>query len=455
MVQEVTKEKLSDPKWAWGKYEPDDRQPWSLALAGHLYRRAAFGANWVQLGQAILDGPQKTIDKLLGPEADVAVFNDRFDKLEAACASAASVRAWWLRRMIETPYPLLEKMTLFWHGYFAVNAAQINNANLVYEYVRFLRSQALDSFGEMLSGISRNPAMLLWLGANANRKAKPNDSFARPLLESFTLGPGNFSEKDVREVTRAFTGQFVLRDQYRYIPREYDDGVKCVLGKEGDFSGDDVIEILLGQKATAQRVISKLYRWLISETQQPDAELIEPLVESFAKDYDLLKVIETMLRSNLFFSMAAYRQRIKCPVEYGIGIIRGLEGLVSTTELGQALAGMGQNLYYPPTVKGWAGGKYWINDAAMVARNNLSMELLQKEGPYKGKLNPWKIAGQNGHSTFKSATRFIVELFLQGDVDSDIIDSLIKSENSGSGENADLLRDFTHAVVTLSEFNLA
>jgi len=454
-VQEATIDKLDDPDWAWAAYKPDTQRPWNLALAGHLYRRAAFGANWEQLQQTLSNGPQQTIDKLLKPEADVAAFNRDFDEHETAAAgSATTLRAWWLRRIIETPHPLLEKMTLFWHSHFAVSAAQIKEARLMQRYVQLLRSQALGSFGALLQGISQDPAMLLWLGAEVNRKAKPNDSFAKPLLEVFTLGPGHYTDKDVQEVARAFTGWFVLRGQLRYIPREHDDGIKHILGRQGNFTGEDVVKLLLEQKATAQRLICKLYSWLISEVEQPDTKLIAPLVEAFAKDYDLSKVVATMLRSNLFFSKAAYRQRIKCPVEFALGIIKGLEGLVSTTELGQALAHLGQNLYYPPTVKGWTGGRYWINDATLVGRHNLSMELLQKEKPYGGKLNPWAIANKQGNTTPQSAARFIVELFLQSGLDSDIMDTVLKSEDLGG--NPELaLRRFTQAVVTLPEFNLA
>jgi len=213
----------ADPGWAWAPYEPDARRPWTLALAAHLYRRAAFGAGWEQLQQALAAGPQRTVDKLLRPPTDVETFNRRCDESEnAAAGSVDGLRAWWLRRMMETPHPLLEKMTLFWHGYFAVNAGPVNNPRLVKEYVRLLRSHALGSFGSLLPAVARDPAMLVWLGADVNRKAAPNDGFVRPLLETFTVGPGHFTEDDAREAARAFTGRFVLRGQLRYLSQEHD-----------------------------------------------------------------------------------------------------------------------------------------------------------------------------------------------------------------------------------------
>ena len=450
-------EKLADPKWAWSAYQPDAQRPWNLAQAGHLYRRAAFGATWDQLQQALSDGPQRTLDKLLRPQTDIAAFNRKYDEYESSSGSANALRAWWLRRIILTPHPLLEKMTLFWHSHFATNSATVKNARLMQRHVQLLRSHALNSFRTLLKAVPRDPAVLIYLGAETNRKALPNENFARPLMETFTLGPGHYTEKDVQEAARAFTGWFVLRSRLRYIPREHDGNVKQLLGQKGNFTGDDVIRILLEQPATAQTLVHKLYRRLICETEEPNAGLMTPLVESFSKDYDILKLVEKMLRSNLFFSPAAYRRRIKCPVEFALGIVKPLEGVISTTQLAQDLAGIGQNLYHPPTVKGWTGGRHWINSATMVGRHNLALALLQGSGPYGDKLNPWAVAKKHGCSTSESATGFLLDLFLQGDLESDVRDALLKTAGApaDAGDPAGNVRRFAHAVVTLPEFNLA
>ncbi|MGB2807947.1 MAG: DUF1800 domain-containing protein [Sedimentisphaerales bacterium] len=448
-------EKLTDPAWAWAAYKPDAQRPWTLAQAGHLYRRAAFGATWDQLQQTLSDGPRRTIDKLLRPKADIAVFNRTYDEYETG--SVDSLRAWWLRRMILTPHPLLEKMTLFWHSHFATDSAKVKNARLMQQHIQLLRSQALNSFQALLKGISHDPAMLISLGAEANRRARPNDNFARTLMETFTLGPGNFTEKDVQEAARSFTGWFVMMSRLRYIPREHDGNIKQILGQKGNFTGDDVIRIVLEQRATAQTLVHKLYRWLICETEGPDAKLIAPLAKSFAKDYNILKLAEKMLRSNLFFSTAAYRRRIKSPVEFAMSIVKGLEGVISTTQLAQDLTDLGQNLYYPPTVKGWTGGRHWINSATMVGRHNLALALLQGSGPYGDKLNPWTIAKKHGCSTPQSSARFLLDLFLQGDLESNVRDTLpkIAKASVGGGDSAEPVRRFAHAIITLPEFQLA
>jgi hypothetical protein len=453
-------EKLADSAWAWAAYQPDAQRPWNLVQAGHLYRRAAFGANWDQLQQALSDGPQRTLDKLLRPQADINAFNRTYDEYESSgTGSINGLRAWWLRRIILSPHPLLEKMTLFWHSHFATNCAKVKSARLMREHVQLLRSQALKSFQALLKGISHDPAMLIWLGAEANRKARPNDNFARPLMETFTLGPGKFTEKDVQEAARSFTGWFVLRSRFRYIPREHDDNLKQILGQKGNFMDDDVLRIVLEQSATAQTLVHKLYRWLICETDEPNPKLIAPLAQSFAKDYDILKLLEKMLRSNLFFSPMAYRQRIKCPVEFALGIVKPLEAVVSTTQLAQDLSDIGQNLYHPPTVKGWIGGRHWINSATMVGRHNLALALLKGSEAYGDKLNPWAVAKKHGCSTPESATRFLLDLFLQGDLESDVRDDLLNTAgspaNASDGDPVVTIRCFAHSIITLPEFQLA
>jgi uncharacterized protein (DUF1800 family) len=453
-------EEWTDPGWAWAPYEPDTRRPWTLALAGHLYRRAALGANWKQLQQALSDGPQRTVDRLLRPDADVEAFHRTLGGHEnAAAGSIQGLRAWWLRRMLETPHPLLEKMTLFWHGHFAVDGGAVTNPRLMQTHLGLLRSHALGSFDSLLDAVWRDPALLLGLGADVNRKAAPSERFVRPLLETFTLGPGHFVDDDVRQAARAFTGWFVLRDQLRYLPQEHDETIKHVLGREGNLTGDDVVRIALEQPATSRMLVRKLYRGLICETEEPGDALLAPLAESFARDYHVSKLVETMLRSNLFFSPGSYRGKIKSPVEFAIGIARALEGTVSTTQLVHAVADLGQDLCHPPTVNGWQGGRYWIISATLAGRSRLAWALLRGAEPYGDKLNPWAVAQKYGYATLESAARFVVDLFLQGDLEPAVRDALLQEARSvAAGSDSQpgaVLRRFAHAAVTLPEYHLA
>ncbi|MCX7826492.1 MAG: DUF1800 domain-containing protein [Verrucomicrobiae bacterium] len=445
---------LANPVWAWAPYQPNDARPWTLQLAGHLYRRAAFGGNWGQLRRAVADGPQRAVDALLKPDADVEAFNRAHDKNEASSGGSNAtdaLRAWWLRRMIETPHPLLEKMTLFWHGYFAISNAKVNSALLMGRHVQQLRRHALGSFATMLETVCNDPAVFLHLEAKANRKARPSEFFPRVFLEQFTVGTSNFTEKDVREVARAFTGWFVFGDELREIEREHDSGVKHILGQKGALKKQDVVRIALQQPATAQRVLRQLYRWLISEEGEPSDALIAPLAVRFAKDHNIGAIVETMLRSNLFFSPAAYRRRVKSPVEFALGIVRGLEGNVGTPKLAGDLAALGQELYNPPTVKGWAGGRCWINRLTMLARARLAHALASGAEPYQ--LDPLDTAKRHGRSTVAEASQFLLDLFLQGDVSDSFRDMV--SPAGSQDPPTERMRRFVALVAAQPEFQLA
>jgi uncharacterized protein (DUF1800 family) len=432
-------ERWRDPDAAWARFQPGDSRPWNLRWAGHLFRRAGFGASWTQLQEALAAGPQATIDKFLKTDDARAAFQRQYDEYDVSAASGQidELRAWWLRRIIHTPDPLLEKMTLFWHSHFGTTAARVEYPGMMLDHVRVLRGNALGSFRTLLEQVARDPATLVSLGAEANRKAMPSEPMARRMLDQYTLGPGNYGDEDVHEVSRAFTGQFVLRREFRFFDREHDPGVKRVLGSEGAFGVAEIVDLLARQPATASLVVRKLYRWLISETDEPDAELLEPLVKRFAADHDIGRLVETMLRSNLFFSEIAWRRRVKSPVEFAVGIVRGLEGTVPTLPLGHALAELGQNLYSPPTVDGWIGGPCWINRATLAGRANLAVQLLAADGLYAGKLDPASLASKHGRA---EARRFFLDLFLQTGVPAGLPDDA---------------RALAQAVVTMPEFQLA
>ena len=451
-----------DPAWAWAAYVPSPRRPWNLRLAGHLYRRAGFGAAWDQLQQSLTDGPQRTIDKLLRPADNAAAFNRTYDEYETSSidpdtTSAESLREWWLRRMLQTPHPLLEKMTLFWHSHFGTGNARVEHARSMQQYVRLLRSHALGRLPPLLEGICRDQATMLSVDLGINFRARPSENFARALFEVFSVGPGGYSERDVREAARAFTGWSVRKRRLRFLEHEYDSGPKTIFGQTGDWKGQDVARLVLQQPATPRRLVRKLYRWLVSETEEPSDSLLAPLAESFAKDYDVAKLVETVLRSNLFFSPAAYRRRIKSPIEFAVGVARALEGLIPTAPLGRDLTALGQDLCQPPTVYGWEGGRTWITTATLVGRSNLAASMLSGAEPYGDKLNPLAAAKKHGRGSPESAGQFLLDLFLQGDLDAKVRDTLLKSL-SGTVAEADAtarLRQLAHAIVTLPEFHLA
>ena len=323
-------------------------------------------------------------------------------------------------------------------------------------HVRLLRRHALGRFQPLLEEVTHDPAVLLALEAAANRKALPNEHYARGLMESFTLGPGRCPEQDIKEVARALTGWFVIRNELRFIPREHDEGPKKILGQEGPFDVKDVVRIALAQNSTPRHLVRKLYRWLISETDEPDDGLLAPLVESFAKDYDVARLVETMLRSNVFFSEAAYRRRIKGPVEFALGIVRGLEGNVPAAALGGQLAALGQDLFRPPTIFGWPDGRGWINRATLVGRSNLALALVGGGEPFGDKLNPLAVAQKHGFAHADAAAKFLLDLFLQGDVPEPVREAVVKdAAGPAGGDPTPGVRRSAHAILTLPEYQLA
>jgi uncharacterized protein (DUF1800 family) len=447
--------RYADPDWAWAVYTPDKDRPWNLALAAHLHRRAGFGAAWAQLQQSLSDGPQRAIDRLLSGDAETPAFNQAMDEAEDAAAQSNSVdslRAWWLRRMLQSPRPLVERMTLFWHGHFGVNYSRVQSAPLMHRHLALLRSQAMGRYDALLTAIVQDPAVLVAFEGAANHRGMPSRNFAAAVLGPLTLGEGRCSSADLAEAARAFTGQFVQHEKFRFVAREHDPGQKTILGETGNWNAADVARIVLRQPALPRRIVGKLYRWLISETESPADGLLAPLADVFAKTYDIGRLVETMLRSNLFFSPAAYCQRVKSPVEFALGILVGLDTLVATQPLGQQLGGLGQELCQPPTMHGWEGGRAWITRASLLARDNLAHAILFGQEPFKEPMDLPAVAEKHGKRG-EAAARFLIDLFLPGEVGDAAAGQLLRA--AGQGDLPTRLLRLAHAVVTLPEFQLS
>jgi uncharacterized protein (DUF1800 family) len=249
-----------------------------------------------------------------------------------------------------------------------------------------LRTHALGRFGPLLQAISRDGAMLVWLDSNSNVKGKPNENYARELMELFSLGVGHYTEKDIREAARAFTGWRADGEGFAFDARLHDGGTKTVLGQTGAWDGGDVVRIVLEQPAAARFLVRKLYRYLVSENADPPDSLLEPLCESFRRnDYDIAGLVRTILASRHFYSAHAFRQRIKGPAEYVLGAVQAVYRRYGEDETDyrplpqQVLVGrieaMGQSLFAPPNVKGWPGGPTWLNTSTVLERDNFAEAL--------------------------------------------------------------------------------
>lgn len=431
-----------DPAEAWAPYGPTPDAPWDLARVAHLHRRAGFTAPWRTLQRDLADGPSASVDRLLkgGPDAE---FDAQMDAMAAPSGTVERARAAWLYRLIQTPHPLRERMTLFWHDHFATSDAKVNNPGGMVRQNALLREHALGDFRKLLTAMARDPAMLVWLDATTNRKEHPNENYAREVMELFALGRGHYTEKDVQEAARAFTGTYVQADHYIERPAQHDDGVKTVLGRSGNLRGDDIAGILLEQPACADFLAGKLYRHFIDEIEEPTPDLLSPLADVLRRsDYDLGATMAVLVRSRIFFDAAHRRRRVKSPVEFAVGTIRALEILdptVSADALAASTSAMGQALYAPPSVAGWGSGSAWINTSSSLSRANFALGLLGTDGPLGGRFDPEKLAKRHG-----AGPTFYVDLLVQ-----DALDESVKRRLGGSAREAASL------LLTSPEYQLA
>ncbi len=297
-------------------------------------------------------------------EAERKAFRDR------QIRESLELRGWWMREMLETKSPLTERMTLFWHNHFVSAQPKVRFARLMYRQNVRLRANALGNFGVFLHAIAKDPAMVLYLDSMQNRKGAPNENFAREVMELFTLGEGHYGEQDVKEAARAFTGYSLDRETgaFMFRPFIHDDGTKTLLGKSGRFDGDAVLDLLLAQPATAEFIVTKLWREFVS----PDADRAEiaPIARRFREsNYEIKVALAAILTSDAFYAPRNRGVLVKSPVELVVGALHqfGIEP-AEALPFAVAAAGMGQNLLSPPNVKGWPGGDVWINTTTLLAR---------------------------------------------------------------------------------------
>ncbi len=347
----------------------------------HLLRRAGFGARpaewaqWQKLGLAnateALLNPERTPDSL--EAVAQAIQGDYIDE-----DNLDSLRNWWLFRMVHTKRPLEEKMTLFWHNHFATANFKVDRPAWMWQQNQLLRSHALGNFRTMLQQLARDPAMLVWLDGRDNRNGAPNENFAREVMELFSLGVGSgYSETDIKEAARAFTG-WRYDDRLKgflYDPNIHDDGQKTIFGQAGNFHGDDVIDLICRQPATAHFLAQKLWRFFAHGS--PSSAELRPLEEAYFKSgYSIREVMRALLISPGFYSEAAFYSKIKSPAEFAVMTMRTLDAPLSLANgIHWRVGAMGQELFNPPNVKGWREGPDWINTRTLLARVNFASEI--------------------------------------------------------------------------------
>lgn len=353
-------------------FEPGASRPWDRAAAQHLLRRAGFAASEEESRAALEAGPKEAVNRLVAgsTESERHAELDALGKSLALRDDLAGLRGWWLLRMCHTKRPLHARMTLFWHNHFATSNAKVRNSAMMLQQLRTLEKYALGPFEEMLRAISRDAAMIVWLDGKLNTKGRPNENYARELFELFSLGVGNYSERDIKEAARAFTGWHERGGAFYFSEREHDDGPKTIFGNAGNWGGDDVVRLALRQPAGAEFLATKLLREFLCPT--PPAELVEEFAGAIREtNYDITTSLAVLLGSEAMFDPRWYRARIKSPVELAVGVVRSLGiSAFSAAALADFTSQAGQRLLEPPSVKGWDGHRSWLNSATMLVRLN-------------------------------------------------------------------------------------
>ena len=386
-------------------------------MAAHLLNRAGFGGTPAQIGELEALGPVRAVDSFLNADDESALFpvpvllepqarfqfkqreksaiSDEERKAvqkelgDAERLSMLDLRLWWLNRMRYTSASLLEKATLFWHGHFATSNQKVNDSYLMWYQNDTLRRYALGRFPELLKAMSRDPAMIRWLDLGQSRKDHPNENFAREIMELFSLGEGNYTERDVQEASRAFTGYRVKPETGEFVfqSREFDALPKTVLGKTGPLTGDDIIDIIVTQPQCARFIGRKLWSFFVAH--EPSEETVSAVAALLLSNgYDLGLTLREIFGSKDFYASRVIHHQIKGPVQWMIQSTRILEiPLPDSRVLENSLSLLGQVVFAPPNVKGWDGGLAWISASTLLYRYNLAAYLLSGKARVLGRAN--------------------------------------------------------------------
>ena len=359
------------------------------SAAGHLLRRAGFGPTAAEVDAASSAGYAATVDRLLdfsGPDPADAIAPPVFapfqplgarnltpDQRRAAegqrAAEFSALVVWWLSRMVATAHPLREKLAWFWHGHFATSFDKVRSAALMYRQNQLLRAQGAGSFEALAQAVAKDPAMMVWLDTRADKAAHPNENFARELMELFTLGIGNYSEADVREAARAFTGWTInpATGAWAMQARQHDNGQKTFLGHTGNLGGEDVVHIVSTLPAGEAFVISRVWSHFAYPVPANDP-VVADLHPAYARDHDIRSLMRAIFLHPQFLSSQARTGLVKQPVEWAVGALRALGLPASNKKLVGALSLLGQVPFRPPNVGGWPQNSAWLTTASSLAR---------------------------------------------------------------------------------------
>lgn len=427
-------------------WRPGVDGPWDLAAAAHLLGRAGFGAGREELERAAERGLEATLGELVSPPGhDPALVAGA--RAVLGSGSLESLQAWWMALILGGGDPLGERLTLFWHDHFATSNDKVGDVRMMHAQNELFRARGRGDFRELLHAVARGPAMLVWLDGNDNRNDHPNENFAREVMELFALGIGNYTEDDVLEAARAFSGWGTEGRSFKNRPRFHDAGEKRVLGERGNFDGQAVLDVILAQPACPRHVARRLLEEYVAAPvdERTVRELARVLVEG---EWHVGRTLETLLRSRLFFSREARHARIAGPVELVARTLRLTAARVAPAEAARAAARMGQALFRPPSVKGWDGGRAWIHAGTWLARHDLltRVALEGERGDLERALGP-------ASPRSELAVR-VARTLLQRDAGRAYTDELERCADA-AGSDGEALARVTALILSSPEYHLA
>ena len=436
-------------------YNPDRHGAWSRREATHLLRRTGFGATYGEITHVVEAGLEKTLDRLLTSQEETDEFRSADPVLRDTAFDTGSIdhlKAWWLYRMLYSANPLTEKMSLFWHNHFATSYAKVKSIDKMAAQNDLIRRHALGSFRELLHGMSRDPAMLVWLDGNDNRKRHANENFAREVMELFSLGVGNYTEQDINEAARAFTGWHLRNDQFWFNRVQHDFSSKTVLGKSGDLDGDDVVDVCLEQKACPRFLASKLLSMFVAP--RPDETLVDAFADCIrGHGLRIDAALRDLFRSRLFFSSEVRHAIIKSPVDLVLGAAHSLGGRANLQAIRRLLANLGQDVFEPPTVKGWEGGRLWISSATLLQRANFATDLARNK--HLGAItDPRETARASGIGSSPEIITHYVELLLARDIEPASMKRLQDYLREATGPAEQRVRGIIQLIMSMPEYQL-
>lgn len=442
----------------------------------HLLRRAGFSPSAAEVDAAVAKGRDAVIEELLNPEGVPDPAEARFPSSMIDYTRPQTIGLWWLARMVATSRPLQEKMALFWHGHLTSGLGKVGQLRFtMVAQNEFFRTNALGSFYDLVLGVSKDPAMILWLDNNTNRKGKPNENYARELFELFTLGRDNYTEEDIREAARAFTGWFQRNGVFAFTANQHDNDSKTIFGRTGNWDGTDVVKMAVAQPSAGPFLARKL--WTFFAYPNPEPSIVDTLAGIYySTGYDIRAVMRALLTHSAFYSEKAYHAIVKSPTEIIAGFLRSLEGDILTTDSPETVqqlanqirgagAAMGQVLFNPPNVEGWPGGHHWISTTALITRYNFA-SVAARNGYPGTAIDVARLLQQRGLADAAAIVDHFVDLMLDGDVTAaqrqTLLDYLLLNDNGSRGtftlDEATVtkkVRGLLHLIATTPQYQLS